>query len=103
MFTPDFEDPSTFHHVQMLCEVHRYVPIEGRNLSNVIYVHTYFRYGHDVGHRTDAVTVHGLDAGDRAALLSKLGSKVNEKIMRNCPPETLVFNDVEHMSVSIGM
>ena len=24
MFAPDFDDPHTYHHVQLLCEVHRY-------------------------------------------------------------------------------
>ena len=49
--------------------------------------------------QTDAVTAHGLDEGDRQALLSAYGHKVNEKMVRNCPPGTLVFNDVEHMNV----
>ena len=45
------------------------------------------------------MTAHGLDEGDRQALLSAYGHKVNEKMVRNCPPGTLVFNDVEHMNV----
>ena len=24
MFAPDFKDPHVYHHVQLLCEVHRY-------------------------------------------------------------------------------
>ena len=49
---------------------------------------------------TDAVTAHGLDEGDRKALLDVYGHKINERMMRNCPRGTLIFNDVEHMNVS---
>jgi hypothetical protein len=53
----------------------------------------------DVGHKTDAVTVHGLDAGDRKALLDVYAHKVNDKMCRNAPPGTLIFNNIEHMNV----
>jgi len=79
MFTPDFDDPHTYRHVQLLCEVHR--------------------YGADVGYKTDSVTAHGLDEGDRQALLSAYAHKVNERMVRNCPRGTLIFNDVERMNI----
>ena len=46
------------------------------------------------------MTAHGLDEGDRKALLDVYGHKINERMMRNCPRGTLIFNDVEHMNVS---
>ena len=80
MFTPGFSDGFVYHHAQVFAEVHR--------------------YQNDVGHKTDAVTVHGLDEGDRKALADAYAHKVNEKMTRSAAPGTMVFNDVEHMNVS---
>ena len=38
MFAPDFDDPHTYHHVQLLCEVHR--------------------YGTDVGHKVGTASLY---------------------------------------------
>ena len=81
LFVPGFEDGHVYHHAQVFAEIHR--------------------YQNEIGHKTDAVTVHGLDLGDREALLNVYGHKINEKLTRNAPLGTLVFNDVEHMNVSL--
>lgn len=79
MASPDFDDSHRHCHVQLLCEVHR--------------------YGVDIGYKTDSVTVHGLDEGDRYALISACGHKVNRRMARGLTPSTLVFNDVEHINI----
>ena len=47
--------------------------------------------------QTDAVTLHGLDNGDRQALLSLFGDKVNTKV--NQGVTSMVVKEVEHMNV----
>ena len=49
--------------------------------------------------QTDAVTLHGLDSGDRQALLSLFGDKVATKV--NQGVTSMVVKEVEHMNVSL--
>ena len=69
--------PDVMHHALMICEMHRY--------------QTFW-------HKTDSVTLHGLDAGDRNALLEAFGEKVNPKVGEN--PGSMAIMGVEHMNVS---
>ena len=62
------------HYVQLICELHRYPNLE---------------------HRTDAVTGHGLDEGDVAAIVAAYGALAKRGINGG----TVCITHTEHMSV----
>ena len=65
------------HHLLMVCEMHRY---------------------HAFWHKTDSITLHGLDAGDWRAVRDAFGEKINANVKEG--PASMAIMDMEHMDVS---